>query len=76
MKILRKIFESNFVARFLFALRDRQRISIGLSKGLISITNREIDLTKPSSWEFSGLRQNGGDVIINVLKNQLIKSNN
>ena len=75
MKILRKIFESNFVARFLFALRDRQRINIGLTKGLISITNREIDLTKPSSWEFSGLSQNGEDGIINVLKNQLIKSN-
>lgn len=75
MKILKKIFESNFVVRFLFALRDRQRIIIGLSKGSISLTNRNIDLTKPSSWEFSGLSQNGEDGIINVLKNQLIKSN-
>lgn len=75
MKILRKIFESNFVIRFLFALRDRQRIIIGLSKGSISSTNRSIDLTKPSSWEFSGLSQNGEDGIINVLKNQLTKSN-
>jgi hypothetical protein len=75
MKILKKIFESNFVVRFLFALRDRQRIIIGLSKGSISLTNRNIDLTKPSSWEFSGLSQNGEDGIINVLKNQLLKSN-
>ena len=75
MKILRKIFESNFGIRFLIALRDRQRIIIGLSKGSISKTNRDIDLTKPSSWEFSGLSQNGEDGIINVLKNQLIKSN-
>ena len=75
MNILKNIFESNFVVRFLIALRDRQRINIGLSKGLISIINREIDLTKPSSWEFSGLSQNGEDGIINVLKNQLIKSN-
>ena len=75
MKILRKIFESNFVIRFLFSIRDRQRIIIGLSKGSISLTNRNIDLTKPSSWEFSGLSQNGEDGIINVLKNQLIKSN-
>ena len=75
MKILRKIFESNFVIRFLISIRDRQRIIIGLSKGLISLTNRDIDLTKPFSWEFSGLSQNGEDGIINVLKNQLIKSN-
>ena len=75
MKTLRKIFESNFVIRFLFALRDRQRIIIGLSKGSISSTKRSIDLTKPSTWEFTGLSQNGEDGIINVLKNQLIKSN-
>jgi hypothetical protein len=75
MKILRKIFDSNFGIRFLIALRDRQRVIIGLLKGSISKANRDIDLTKPSSWEFSGLSQNGEDGIIDVLKNQLIKSN-
>ncbi len=75
MKILRKIFDSNFGIRFLIALRDRQRVIIGLLKGSISKANRDIDLTKPSSWEFCGLSQNGEDGIIDVLKNQLIKSN-
>ena len=75
LKIIRKINQSSFGLRFLITLRDRQRIIIGLSKGSITKTSREVDLTKPSSWEFSGFSQNGEDGIINVLKNQLTDSN-
>jgi len=61
--------------RYLFSLRDRQRIIINLSKGAISSQSRNIDQTQPSSWEFSGFSQNGEDGIIDYLISRLKKSN-
>lgn len=36
---------------------------------------RNIDLTKPTTWEFSGFSQNGEDGILDVLRKQLTSSN-
>ena len=36
---------------------------------------RNIDLTQPETWEFSGFSQNGEDGIIDVLRKQLLQSN-
>lgn len=55
--------------------RDRQRICIALSKGGAMMHARNIDLTQPLTWEFSGFSQNGEDGIIDVLRSQLINSN-
>lgn len=60
---------------YLLDVRDRQRIAIGLAKGGAMMSARNIDLTKPSSWEFSGFSQNGEDGILDVLRRQLLKEN-
>ena len=60
---------------YLLDIRDRQRIAIGLSKGAAMMAARNIDLTAPASWEFSGLSQNGEDGILDVLRKQLLKRN-
>lgn len=60
---------------FLFEVRDRQRIAIALSKGALMKQSRDIDLTNPSTWEFSGFSQNGEDGILDVLRKQLLDSN-
>lgn len=36
---------------------------------------RKIDLTKPTTWEFSGFSQNGEDGILDVLRSQLMSVN-
>lgn len=56
-------------------VRDRQRIAIGLSKGAAMMAARNIDLSRPASWEFSGFSQNGEDGILDVLRKQLLDSN-
>ena len=56
-------------------VRDRQRINIALSKGGAMMHARNIDLTQPNSWEFSGFSQNGEDGIIDVLRKKLSTSN-
>lgn len=56
---------------YLLDNRDRQRISICLSKGAAMMSARFIDLRKPITWEFSGFSQNGEDGIIDVLRKQL-----
>lgn len=60
---------------YLLDMRDRQRIAIGLSKGAAMMSARNIDLTKPATWEFSGFSQNGEDGILDVLRKQLLRSN-
>lgn len=60
---------------YLLDIRDRQRIVIALSKGGAMMNARNIDLTLPSSWEFSGFSQNGEDGILDVLQKQLTVSN-
>lgn len=63
------------IMNFMLDLRDRQRISICLSKGAAMINNRKINLTDPTTWEFSGFSQNGEDGIIDVLRKNLLKRN-
>lgn len=60
---------------YLLDMRDRQRIAIGLSKGAAMMGARNIDLTRPATWEFSGFSQNGEDGILDVLRKQLRQSN-
>lgn len=55
--------------------RARQRIAIALSKGGAMMHARDINLSEPSSWEFSGFSQNGEDGIIDVLRRQLKNCN-
>jgi len=56
-------------------IKNRQRIIIALSKGAAMMSARNIDLTKPETWEFSGFSQNGEDGILDVLRKQLLQSN-
>jgi len=60
---------------YILDMRDRQRIDIALNKGLAMMLSRNIDLTKPKTWEFSGFSQNGEDGILDVLRKQLLSSN-
>lgn len=60
---------------YLLDVRDRQRISIALSKGGAMMHARNINLTQPATWEFSGFSQNGEDGILDVLRKQLLSSN-
>jgi hypothetical protein len=48
---------------------------IALAKGAAMMQARNINLTKPDTWEFSGFSQNGEDGILDVLRRQLIKAN-
>ena len=56
-------------------IKNRQRIIIALSKGAAMMNARNIDLTQPETWEFSGFSQNGEDGILDVLRKQLLQSN-
>jgi hypothetical protein len=60
---------------YLLDLRDRQRITVALGRGAAMMNARKIDLTAPSTWEFSGFSQNGEDGILDVLRRQLKSSN-
>lgn len=60
---------------YLLDLRDRQRVSIALSKGTAMMQARKIDLINPATWEFSGFSQNGEDGILDILRHQLLNSN-
>jgi hypothetical protein len=62
-------------ANFLLDIRARQRINIALSKGGAMMNARNIDLTQPGTWEFSGFSQNGEDGILDVLRKNLLDSN-
>jgi hypothetical protein len=60
---------------YLLDVRDRQQMAIALAKGGAMMHARNIDLTQPVTWEFSGFSQNGEDGILDVLRRQLIRSN-
>ncbi|MDH5368441.1 MAG: hypothetical protein OEW99_00330 [Gammaproteobacteria bacterium] len=60
---------------YLLDIRDRQKICIALSKGGAMMHARDIDLTQPETWEFSGFSQNGEDGILDVLRKNLSSSN-
>lgn len=63
------------IINFMYSLRDRQRILIGLTKGTAMMQARSIDLSDPDTWEFSGFSQNGEDGILDVLRKKLNKTN-
>jgi hypothetical protein len=66
------------IKKLIYYVRDiptRQRVNIALSKGGAMMYARNIDLTKPLTWEFSGFSQNGEDGILDVLRKQLSVSN-
>ncbi|MES2503218.1 MAG: hypothetical protein V4545_11475 [Pseudomonadota bacterium] len=65
----------NKIIHYLYDLRDIPRISLALSKAAATINNRQIDLKRPFTWEFSGFSQNGEDGIIEVLRKQLKSCN-
>lgn len=48
-----------------------QRLNVAIAKGGAMMAARNIDLTDPSTWEFSGFSQNGEDGILDVLRSQL-----
>lgn len=56
-------------------LRGRQQIAIALSKGGAMMSARQLDLTRPETWEFSGFSQNGEDGVLDVLRKRLSSSN-
>ena len=60
---------------YLFDLRDRQRMNLAISKGAAMRQARKVDLTLPTTWEFSGFSQNGEDGVLDVLRSQLLSSN-
>ena len=67
--MIRKLLE------YLWDARGRQRMCIALSKGGAMMLARNINLTQPATWEFSGFSQNGEDGILDVLRRQLLSSN-
>jgi hypothetical protein len=60
---------------YLLDVRDRQQMAIALGKGGAMMQARNLDLTQPGTWEFSGFSQNGEDGILDVLRKQLLNSN-
>jgi hypothetical protein len=80
-------FASNLLNRFYYAansqngydfvvnLLNRYRIHSALSKGRSRMKARNVDLTRPETWEFSGFSQNGEDGILDVLRSQLLSNN-
>lgn len=60
---------------YLLDVRDRQQMAIALGKGGAMMQARNIDLMRPSTWEFSGFSQNGEDGILDVLRKKLLSSN-
>lgn len=63
------------IKNYLSDARDRQQIAIALSKGGAMMHARNVDLTRPATWEFSGFSQNGEDGILDVLRKQLLNNN-
>jgi len=65
----------NRLRNYLLDLRDRQRIAIALARGSATMHRRAIDMTRPSTWEFSGFSQNGEDGILDTLRARLRSGN-
>jgi hypothetical protein len=57
--------------RYLHQLRALQRVNMSLARGSVSRGARTLDMTRPSTWEFSGFSQNGEDGIIEVLVDRI-----
>src|SRR5215813_946858 len=57
--------------RYLKQLRSLQRLNFAMARAAATARLREIDPTRPSSWEFSGFSQHGEDGIIDYLTRRL-----
>ena len=68
--MFKKIF-----AYYLLDFLAWQRINCAIAKGGAMMHARQIDLTNPASWEFSGFSQNGEDGVLDVLRRQLNNNN-
>lgn len=60
---------------YLKSLRSMQRINMALARGGATASLRNIDLSDPSTWEFSGFSQNGEDGIIDLLTRRIENPN-
>lgn len=65
----------NKVIRNIKRTQSMLRVNIALSRAATTSSLRQIDTTKPNSWEFSGFSQNGEDGIIDFLMQQIKKPN-
>ena len=67
----------NLLDRFDFTgnMLNRLRMRAALKKGKAVKAARQIELTMPATWEFSGFSQNGEDGILDVLLSNLLNSN-
>lgn len=65
----------NILLDYLTDLRDRQRVTLAIAKGGVARGLRKIDPKLPSTWEFSGMSQNGEDGILEVLRSALLRPN-
>ncbi len=63
------------LTNYLWDTRNLLRLNIALSKGSAMMSARQVDLTQPATWEFSGFSQNGEDGIIDILSQKLQSPN-
>ncbi len=63
------------LSRYLNGMRSMSRMNLAMSRGAAMSALRQIDLTQPATWEFSGFSQNGEDGIIEVLTRHLHEPN-
>ncbi|OGS94877.1 MAG: hypothetical protein A3H31_04265 [Gallionellales bacterium RIFCSPLOWO2_02_FULL_57_47] len=70
-----KVFMLDKLLRYLKSLRSMQRINMALARGGATGSLRIIDLSDPSTWEFSGFSQNGEDGIIDLLTRRIENPN-
>lgn len=59
------------MSRYLNGLRALARMNLAMSRGAATSALRRLDLTRPTTWEFSGFSQNGEDGILDVLASRL-----
>src|SRR5262245_35672503 len=61
--------------KYLFQIRDLQRLNLSLNRGAAAAALREIDPRRPETWEFAGFSQHGEDGLIDYLTRRLLKPN-
>lgn len=65
----------NKIVSYFHQMRSLQRINMALSRGAATSAMRRIQLTDPTTWEFSGFSQNGEDGILDVLSRRIRSPN-